>query len=149
MMFRKGVAALIRNEKKEFLFVNLVAFKEQYYAVPGGGIEAGESAERAVYREIKEELGIELHTLQLVGISRIPLITHFVKPLVRDGVTYGGSEKQYFGFEFVGKENDIVLNHQEVRAYAWVPEEKFGEYLLFQNQREDTLQQIEQVFLKQ
>ncbi len=106
MMLRKGVAVLIRNEKKEFLFVNLLAFKEQYYALPGGGIEAGESAD-------------------------------------------DGSQKQYFGFEFVGKDKDIVSNSREVRAYAWVPEENFSQYLLFQNQQEDTLQQIEQVFLKQ
>jgi ADP-ribose pyrophosphatase YjhB (NUDIX family) len=53
-MYRKGVSALIVNENNEFLLVNLESFEEKYFAVPGGGIERGETLENAVYREMRE-----------------------------------------------------------------------------------------------
>lgn len=34
--------------------------KDEYYAVPGGGVEEGESVEEATIREIKEEVGIDI-----------------------------------------------------------------------------------------
>ncbi len=34
--------------------------KEEYYTIPGGGQEEGESIEEATLREIREELGIEV-----------------------------------------------------------------------------------------
>lgn len=42
-MYRKGAAALIVNNKSEFLLVNLESFREIYFAIPGGGAEEGES----------------------------------------------------------------------------------------------------------
>ena len=68
-MFRKGVSALIINKKQELLLVNLESFEPHFFAIPGGGIEEGESKEEAVYREIGEELGIEEKSLKLIGKS--------------------------------------------------------------------------------
>jgi ADP-ribose pyrophosphatase YjhB (NUDIX family) len=50
-MYRKGVSALIINKNDEFLLVNLKSFEEKYFAIPGGGVEQGETLEDAVYRE--------------------------------------------------------------------------------------------------
>ncbi len=72
-MYRKGVAALIINNKQEFLLVNLLSFEEKYFAIPGGGSDPNESIEETVYREIKEELGIDKELLELVGKSENPL----------------------------------------------------------------------------
>ena len=58
-LFRKGVSALILNEKDELLLVNLQSFETKFFAIPGGGIEPNETIESAVYREIEEELGIK------------------------------------------------------------------------------------------
>jgi len=63
-MYRKGVSALIVNNNNEFLLVNLESFEDKYFAIPGGGIEQGETLENAVYREIYEELGIGKKSLQ-------------------------------------------------------------------------------------
>jgi len=34
--------------------------KREYYVIPGGGVEDGESVEEATIREIKEEIGIDI-----------------------------------------------------------------------------------------
>ena len=35
-------------------------YKEEYYTIPGGGQEEGETIEEATLREIREELGIDI-----------------------------------------------------------------------------------------
>lgn len=146
-MYRKGVSALIQNNKKEFLIVNLMSFDPNYYAVPGGGIENGESMEDAVYREIKEELGISKHLLKLVGKNDKPLRFEFKEiKLNRDGNSYSGSERYFFAFSFLGTNSDIRLNEEEVRDYKWVRFDNLKNFLLFENQLQDTLQMINKLF---
>jgi ADP-ribose pyrophosphatase YjhB (NUDIX family) len=70
-MYRKGVSAIIINKKDEFLLVNLESFEDRYFAIPGGGVEQGETLENVVYREISEELNIEKKSLQFIGQSNI------------------------------------------------------------------------------
>ncbi len=57
---RVRVAALIQNEKGEILLIRQKKKKKDYWLLPGGGIEFGETAEQALERELKEELNIEL-----------------------------------------------------------------------------------------
>ena len=42
---------------------------EPHYGVPGGGVEFGETAEHALRREIREELGAEITDLALLFVT--------------------------------------------------------------------------------
>lgn len=141
-MYRKGVSALIINPDQEFLLVNLNGFEEKYFAVPGGGVEEGESLEDAVYREIKEELDLDKELIGYVGKSDLSLITTFKEPKKQ----YIGSERYFFGFRFIGNDNDIKLQPEEVRMYKWVPINDLGMYLLFDKQLADTVEKIREIF---
>ena len=143
-MYRKGVSAIILNKNNEFLLVNLQSFKEEYFAVPGGGIDEGETFEDAVYREIQEELGLEKDSLALVGKSDEPVI--FAFKLNRGGVEYEGSERHFFGFQFTGNDEEIILQESEVRAYKWIPFNDLKDYLLFDKQLEETSEKIIELF---
>jgi len=146
-MYRKGVSALIVNNRNEFLLVNLESFENKFFAVPGGGVEQGETLEDAVYREIYEELGIGKKTLQFIGQSNIPIKFKFkVIKMTRDGKNYEGSERYFFGFRFVGSDNEIKLQEGEVRTYKWVPFLELEEHLLFDNQLEETSAKIAEIF---
>lgn len=146
-MYRKGVSALILNNKKEFLLVNLNSFEDKYFAIPGGGVEEGESLEDAVYREIKEELGIDKKTLELIGKSDLPLKVIFKVPKInKAGGEYLGSDRYFFGFNFVGDNNEIKLQVEEVRAYRWVSFSDLGKYLLFDDQLEKSVGKIREIF---
>lgn len=145
-MYRKGVSALIINSKDEFLVVNLNSFEEQFFAIPGGGVEEGESLEGAVYREIKEELGIDARSLKLIGKGETPLQFAFKTPKIRDGVEILGSERHFFGFKFIGDCSEIKLQEDEVRACAWVPFVELDKFLLFDNQLAETSEKLVELF---
>lgn len=145
-MYRKGVSALIQNEKNEFLLVNLNSFEEKYFAIPGGGAEESENLEDAVYREIEEELGIYKNSLELVGKNDAPLRFMFTVPKIKEGKEYVGSERYFFGFRFVGSDDEIKLQESEVRAYKWVSSGELDKYLLFDKQLEETTKKILEIF---
>jgi len=146
-MFRKGVSAIITNNKNEFLLVNLESFKERYFAIPGGGVERDETLKDAVYRELNEELGIEEKHLQITGQSDIPLKFKFkVIKMNRDGVEYEGSERYFFGFKFIGNKSDIKLQEGEIRSHKWVSYDDLKDYLLFDNQLAETAEKILELF---
>jgi len=144
LLFRKGVSALIVNKKNEFLLVNLESFENRFFAIPGGGIEDGESNDDAVYREIQEELGITRQLLEHIGTSREPI--QFKFKLYRNDIEYDGSERYFFGFKFTGKESDIKLQEGEIRSYKWVLCDDLKDYLLFDNQLKETQEKLLELF---
>lgn len=143
-MYRKGVSALIINKKQEFLLVNLQSFKTHFFAIPGGGLEDDESLEEAVYREVEEEVGIHKESLEFIVASKQPV--QFKFKLNREGKEYEGSERYFFGFRFIGNDDEIKLQQSEVRAYKWVSFNDLKDYLLFDNQLEETSEKINELF---
>ena len=72
-MYRKGVAAIILNLDNEILLVNLTSFEKHFFAIPGGGIDKGETKVEAIKRELFEELGIKENSLEIIKESRFPI----------------------------------------------------------------------------
>ena len=53
----RSVAIVVRNGK--ILMERVVYFGREFYTVPGGGIEEGETPEQAAIRELQEECGLD------------------------------------------------------------------------------------------
>jgi len=53
----RSVAIVVRDGK--ILMERVFYFGREFYTVPGGGIEAGETPEQAALRELKEECGLD------------------------------------------------------------------------------------------
>ncbi|ASP37805.1 DNA mismatch repair protein MutT [Bacterioplanes sanyensis] len=58
--------ALILNESQQILLIHRIKNDREYWVFPGGGIEAGETAEQAVIREVKEETSLIAKSVALV-----------------------------------------------------------------------------------
>ncbi|MGC8828719.1 MAG: NUDIX domain-containing protein [Verrucomicrobiia bacterium] len=61
------VGALIFNKEGKALFVQTYKWSN-LWGIPGGKIKYGESAETALKREIKEETGLDIHSIQFAMI---------------------------------------------------------------------------------
>jgi len=92
---RIRVSAVIIKDK-QILFIKRVKSRVVYYVFPGGGVEAGETKERALAREVIEELGLEVKGyIFLFMIKQEGQDNYFYQVDVTDGEPIiGGPEKQ-------------------------------------------------------
>jgi putative (di)nucleoside polyphosphate hydrolase len=147
MNYRKGVSALIINKNNEVLLVNLQSFATHFFAIPGGGVDKDEELIDAAYREINEELGIKKESLKFIKSSDESIkVIYKEKKITRDGIEYDGMERFFFGFRFTGQDSEIVLQPEEVRICKWVLFEDLKDYLLFDNQLEETCSKLLELF---
>lgn len=64
-MMKKRVSAVIVNDGN-ILLIRRVKPDKEYYTFPGGSIEEGENDRHAMWREIKEELSVDVIVKQLL-----------------------------------------------------------------------------------
>ena len=67
------VDIFIHNENHEFILITRKndPFKD-YWALPGGFVDYGETTENAAIREAKEETSIDIHSLELFNVYSNP-----------------------------------------------------------------------------
>ena len=66
--YRPNVGIVICNAKNQVFWGKRV--KEHAWQFPQGGIKSGETPEQAMYRELKEETGLEPHHVKILGRTR-------------------------------------------------------------------------------
>lgn len=110
-LWRRTVSCWIINEKGEILLQRRTANKKRNpnkWAKTGGQIDSGESAEDAIFREVKEELGIEIpkNQIKVVDIHKSDY----------------KSKRFVYNFIFVvnHKIDDYILQEDEVSEVKYV-----------------------------
>ena len=68
--FRVSVSALIFEEEKVLLAHRRAI---DWWNLPGGAVDPGETVDEALRREVREETGLEIEVGQLVGVYSKPL----------------------------------------------------------------------------
>lgn len=116
MMTRKvrpthSVVAIIRDGDK-FLCIKRAAdiIAGGQICFPGGGIDAGETEQEAVVREIREEVGLQIRPIKKVFESVTPWNVHV----------------SWYTVEFLaGQIGQIEIDPAEVESYSWLTLEEF------------------------
>lgn len=105
---RLAAGALITDESDRLLIV-----KPNYkdgWSLPGGTVEAGEAPQEGCFREVLEEVGLDLPR------GRMLLVFH--------GLNMGGwGDSAYFIYDggTISSEAPIVLQEEELTEYRFVP----------------------------
>jgi putative (di)nucleoside polyphosphate hydrolase len=94
------------------------------WQMPQGGIDPGEEAEAAAYRELGEETGIAPHLAELVIRSDREHLYDLPPELLGRmwKGKYRGQRQTWFLMRFLGIDADvnIATAHQEFRAWRWI-----------------------------
>lgn len=71
-LHKSVVAAFVFIRKGETILLAKQSYGEQYWSLPGGVMEAGESIEQTAIREVKEETGLDIRLGKLIGVYSKP-----------------------------------------------------------------------------
>ena len=97
---KRSVAAVVLNEKGEILLVK--RRDAPIWILPGGGIDPGETPEKAVVREVKEETGIDVaitrHVAEYTPINRLSYLTYLYECKEISGTIKTSEETKQVGF---------------------------------------------------
>lgn len=129
-LYRPGVGALVINDQKNVLAG--VIPNSAFLSMPQGGIDAAETEEDAVRREVAEEVG--LTNLELLAKSTKHLtydVPEQYRPYERDGKIYVGQRQRWFAFS-CSNPDELVTRDDEFAGAVWLPfEELLGRVINF------------------
>jgi putative (di)nucleoside polyphosphate hydrolase len=82
-------------------------------------VDAGETPDQALARELWEEISVKASDFRIVE-SRGPYRYHFGEGRMKKG--YHGKEQIYYLCDFIGSEGgiDVRTKHPEFQAYRWI-----------------------------
>ena len=133
--YRPNVGIIICNWKNEVFWGKRV--KEHSWQFPQGGIKAGETPERAMYRELHEEVGLASEHVRILGRTREWLRYEVPEQWVRREWrgNYKGQKQIWYLLRLVGRDTDVHLRASEKPEFDawrwneyWVPLESVIEF---------------------
>lgn len=133
--YRPCVGAMVLNDRGEVFVgrrIKETGRNGHVWQMPQGGIDEGEEAEQAAYRELEEETAIS--SVKLLAESTGWL--SYDLPLEARGRwsgRYRGQTQKWFLFRFIGDENEVNLKAHEPAEFSewkWVPLSRVAELVV-------------------
>lgn len=120
--YRPNVGIILINSRNSVFWGKRI--REHSWQFPQGGIHRGESPQRAMLRELHEEIGLHPQHVRIVARTRdwlrYDVPTHWVRREWRGH--YRGQKQIWFLLRLLGRDSDIDLrasNHPEFDAWRW------------------------------
>jgi len=124
ILYRPNVAVILTNARDEIFVAERINIPGAWQ-FPQGGIDDGEDAETAMFREMAEEIGVQRDKVEILE-RRDGYRYAFAKGRLKYGI-YGGQEQSYFRCRFKGQDSDVNLaaTHQEFSHWRWIRPDEF------------------------
>ena len=120
--YRPNVGIVLCNARNEVFWGKRV--REHSWQFPQGGIKPGENPEAAMYRELREEVGLERRHVKILGRTRewlrYDVPDEWIKREWRGN--YRGQKQIWFLLRLVGRDCDVCLracDKPEFDAWRW------------------------------
>ncbi len=121
--FRPNVGIILMNPAGQLLWARRIGGQDAWQ-FPQGGIKSHEQPEQALFRELKEEVGLEASDVNIIEATRGWLRYRLPERFVRqqEPVCIGQKQK-WFLLEYLGADTKIDLSgqgHPEFDRWQWV-----------------------------
>lgn len=127
-LYRSGVGIVLINHEKKIFVGKRVDNNSDAWQMPQGGLDAGETEDEAVIRELHEETGIHADSVRIVKKSSGYHYYNLPYKLQKKfwGGKYLGQKQRWYLLEFIGDEAVININteHPEFSHWKWVSKEE-------------------------
>lgn len=127
---RKGTVRGIIVKDNKVAVIKRIKEKEgkirTYYVLPGGGVEEGETLEKAMHREAKEELGIEIDIKGILyKFVNMGELNHFMLCEITEGEFGTGTGPEFTSKEYSnrGQYIPMLISRDEMPDIDLVPNE--------------------------
>ncbi|MEO8719434.1 MAG: RNA pyrophosphohydrolase [Burkholderiales bacterium] len=133
--YRPNVGIILANGRNEVFWGKRV--NQHAWQFPQGGIKHGETPERAMYRELDEEIGLKSDHVRILGRTRQWLRYEVPERWVRRDWrgSYRGQKQIWYLLRMVGRDCDVKLRGSEKPEFDawrwhdyWVPLEAVIEF---------------------
>lgn len=121
--YRPNVGIILCNDKGQVLWARRIG--QDAWQFPQGGIKQGESPEKALYRELTEEVGLKKEDVQILGSTRGWLRYRLPRRMIRHDshpVCVGQKQKWYL-LKLVSDDSRInvrATDKPEFDGWSWV-----------------------------
>lgn len=121
--YRANVGIILVNEQKKLFWGRRIG--QEAWQFPQGGIQRDETPEQAMYRELREEIGLKEQDVELIGVTEDWLIYHLPKRLIRHHAkpVCIGQKQKWFLLKLVSCAENINLTASESPEFdewCWV-----------------------------
>ena len=120
--YRPNVGIVLANSRNEVFWGKRV--HQHVWQFPQGGIQYGETPEKAMYRELGEEIGLRPDHVRILGRTRHWLRYEVPAQWIRRDWrgTYRGQKQIWYLLRLIGRNCDVKLRasgHPEFDAWRW------------------------------
>jgi len=122
--FRANVGIVLANDRGQVLWARRVGGRDAWQ-FPQGGINADESPEQALYRELHEEVGLSPEAVQILGTTRGWLRYRLPRRFIRKGQNPVciGQKQKWFLLRLLADDGAVQLDlndKPEFDHWRWV-----------------------------
>ena len=119
---------MLANDRGQLLWARRVGGHDAWQ-FPQGGIGAGESPEEALFRELREEVGLARDAVQLLAATRGWMRYRLPRRYIREGQQPRciGQKQKWFALRFMGEDGEINVlapgggHKPEFVEWRWEP----------------------------
>jgi putative (di)nucleoside polyphosphate hydrolase len=126
-LYRSGVGIMIVNRDRKIFVGKRIDNHSDAWQMPQGGLDVGESEDRAMFRELREETGISENSIKIIKKSEIHYYYNLPYKLQKRfwGGKYLGQKQRWYLIEFLDEDSAINVKTEdpEFSEWRWVSKE--------------------------